>query len=190
MQLDLWDCVRASVSTLRGTDWAAGLSFHYNLGQTEGLFPKYLDVLPYVAPVDTEPLGLVRIESLFGQELLHAFKEQGFDLYTLRLQTQRGGEDILWMRIVNSRYRTEADVRTRIEHILASLNPSNVNEVVVVVEWRSRSMRSSGEICSATAKGDSESRSSASSLPCARSRPLQIVTTHRCSTRGTISSGC
>ena len=134
VQVDLWDCVRASVSTLRGTDWAAGLSFHYNLGQTDGIFPKYLDVLPYVAPVDTEPLGLMRTEPLFGQELLHAFKEQGFDLYTLRLQAQRGGNDILWMRVVNSRYRTEVDVRTRIEHILASLNPSNVNEAVVVVE--------------------------------------------------------
>jgi len=132
VQLDLWDLIRFSGSTLRGTDWAGSIALHYNLGASKGLFPKIYDMPSYSAPVDTQPLGAMRTREELAQEFAYAFKEQGFDLYHLFLLP--GSTDQLWMKIVNVRYREEDEVRKRIESLLASLTPSNIAEVSVVME--------------------------------------------------------
>jgi len=132
IQLDLWDLIRLSGSTLRGTDLAGSVAFHYNLGSSEGLFPKFLDSEPYTAPVDIHPLGLLRTRQELAHELAFAFNEQGFDLYNLYLVP--GKTDHLWMKIVNVRYREEEELRRRIQYVLGSLVPANISHVTVVIE--------------------------------------------------------
>ncbi len=134
LQLDFLKCFRASVSTLRGEDVAASLAFHYNLGESKGLFPKLYDPPAYTAPVDQEPLGPIRSREEFGQELAYAFKEQGIDLYALRLVPQPKGRDHLWLKLINIRYREEEIVREKIERVLSSLTPNNLDAVQIVVE--------------------------------------------------------
>ncbi len=134
VQLKLWNLFRFSASTLRGNNWAASGAIHYDLGSSQGFFPKYLDTQIYTAPVDTQPLGVLRTRQELAQDLAYAFKEQGFDLYTLYLIPEENGKDRLWMKIINVRYRQEEEVRKRIEYILAALSPSNIEAITAVVE--------------------------------------------------------
>lgn len=131
-QWDLWNFLRFSGSTIRGTDWAGSIGAYYDLGASKGFFPKIFDRPIYSAPIDTEALGVHRSRLEMAQELAFAMQEQGFDLYHLFLQP--GAEDRLWMKVVNVRYWKEAEVRRRIEYVLASLLPSNLKEVSVVME--------------------------------------------------------
>ena len=131
-QLDLLDKLRLSGSTLRGTDFAGSAALRYDLGGTKGFFPKIYNQQIYASPIDTQSLGPLRSQEELAQELAYAFKEQGFDLYTLFLVPEK--EDRLWMKVVNVKYREEAEVRKRVEHVLAALAPSNVSQVTVVIE--------------------------------------------------------
>ncbi len=134
VQLKLWDLFRLSGSTLRGDDWAASIAMNYNLGTTKGFFPKIYDKPCYTAPLNTEPMGILRTRQEFARELAYAFQEQGFDLYNLYFIPKECGADELWMKVVNVRYREEEEVRCRIEHVLASLTPSNICAVTAVIE--------------------------------------------------------
>lgn len=128
------DLLQASLSTIRGVDWAAGLSMHYNLGETKGLFPKLRDPPLYTAPIDTEPIGRLRSGEEMARDLAYAFKEQGFDLYQAFLVPAGEGLDSLWIKVVNVQYREEGIVRDRIQHVLSNLSPSNLSHVTAVVE--------------------------------------------------------
>lgn len=134
LQYTLWDLIRFSGSTIRGRDLAASVALNYNLGSSKGLLPKVKDPAPYSAPIDTEPLGILRSRQELSQEFAYAFQEQGFDLYNLYFVPMACGKDKLWLKLVNVRYREEEDVRSRIECVLADLTPSNLSEVTVVTE--------------------------------------------------------
>lgn len=130
----LWDVVRLSGSTLRGEDLAGSVALNYNLGASKGFIPKIKDPPPYAAPIDTEPLGILRTRQELAEDLAFAFQEQGLDLYRLVLVPEAEGKDHLWMKIVNVRYREEEEVRKRMEHVLAALTPSNISRVIAVTE--------------------------------------------------------
>ena len=132
LQFDFLNLIRLSGSTLRGNTFAGSAALHYDLGASKGLFPKIFDVPTYTAPVDTQPLGVLRTREELAQELAYAFQEQGFDLYNLFLVP--GKRDRLWMKVVNVRYREEAEVRKKVEYLLAALVPSNIPDATVVVE--------------------------------------------------------
>lgn len=134
IQFEFFKIFRASVSSIRGNDWAGSLMMKYNLGESKGLFPKVFDTPVYKAPVDREALGLARSREEFGQELAYAFKQQGLDLYSLRLIPEAEGKDRLWMKMINIRYRVEEELRNRIERVLGALIPSNISGATVVVE--------------------------------------------------------
>lgn len=129
-----WDTLQLSVSSVRGTAIAASGSLRYPIGTTKGFFPKSDDPVPYQSPVDTEPLGVVRNEQDFSQELAYALSDQGLDLYTAFLIYDENGEKSLWLKVVNNRYREERIVRNRIQHVLAALTPSDVKTILVVIE--------------------------------------------------------
>ncbi len=133
LQYTLWDLIRFSGSTLRGRDFAGSIAINYNLGESKGLFPKIYDPLPYCAPIDTQPIGVLRTRQELAQDFAYAFQEQGFDLYNLYLVPGECG-DRLWMKVVNVRYREEEEVRKRIEYVLAALCPSNILSITVVTE--------------------------------------------------------
>lgn len=128
-QVRLWDLFHASVHSLRGEEWAAGLSLNYNLGSSTGLFPKIYD-----PPTDVKPLDRVQNAEELAQNLAAAFKDQGFDLYSTYLSPQQGGLDALWIKVINVRYREEENVRKRIENILSVSLPSTISSVTAVVE--------------------------------------------------------
>lgn len=131
-QVILWDHLRLSASNLGWNNAAASATFSYNLGNSKGFLPKTKDPEVYRTPVDTEPLGLIRSRQELAQQLAYALQEQGLDLYSLYFIPDQ--KDALWMKIVNVRYWEEAEVRRRIEYVLAFLTPSNIQTVTAVIE--------------------------------------------------------
>lgn len=129
-----WDVVQLSVSSVRGVEVAGSASVRYPIGSSAGLFPKDKDPSVYHSPVDTEPLGVIRTECDFAQEIAYALSDQGLDLYTAFLCYDEEGKKGLWLKIVNNRYREERVVRDRVQHVLAALAPSDVDWILVVVE--------------------------------------------------------
>jgi len=134
VQYNIYDLFRLTAHTLRGRDIGANIAFTYNLGESKGLYPKIYDPPLYSAPVDQEPLGIVRSREEFAQQMAYAFKEQGIDLYDVRLVPHSSGKDTLWMKLINIRYREEEIVREKIEHVLGTLMPENIAKCTVVVE--------------------------------------------------------
>ena len=129
-----WNMLQLSLSSVRGEKIAASGSLRYPIGTTDGFFPKNKDAIPYKSPVDTEPLGIMRTERDFSQEIAYALSDQGLDLYAASLGYDDEGNKELWLKIVNNRYREEKSVRERIQHVLAALTPSDVKTIIVIVE--------------------------------------------------------
>jgi hypothetical protein len=129
----LWDCVDLSLSYIRGDALSFSASGFYNWGNTQGLLPKIDDVLPYTAPVNTEPLGLRRPEEALVADLIFAFNQQGFDIWDIYLSNDDCGKT-LRIKTLNDTYRLERDVRCRLNHILTALIPSDIDHVIVVID--------------------------------------------------------
>ncbi len=130
----LADTLQLSVSSLRGREVAGSVSLRYPLGTSTGLLPKVQDAITYCSPVDTEPLGALRDEKELTYELAYAFADQGLDLFTARLLYTPERKKLLWLKIVNNRYREENVVRDRVQHLLAALTPADIEQVMVLVE--------------------------------------------------------
>lgn len=128
------DYLHLSLTSIRGEKLGGAAQIDYNLGDTNGLFPKVFDPKLYKAPLDTEPIGLLRTREEFSQELAYAFKEQGFDLYDAFLLCDRSEKQKLWLKVINVRYPQEEIVRERILSIFSSLMPENIEEVLAVIE--------------------------------------------------------
>ncbi len=134
LSLLAWDVLQLSVNSLRGVAIAGSASLRYPIGTSKGLFPKIDDPSPYTSPVDQEPLGLIRSERDFSQELAYAFGDQGLDLYTASLEYDLQARRVLYLTLVNNRYREEAIVRERIQRVLAALLPSDISLCIVTIE--------------------------------------------------------
>jgi len=126
----LGDALQLSVSSLRGREFSAMGSLRYPLGASKGLITKTKEPILYRSPVDTEPLGLVRPDRDFLNELGFSLGQQGLDLYRVFLSPD--GE--LWLKIINNMYREEHSVRERLQRVLAAITPSNIKKVIVVIE--------------------------------------------------------
>lgn len=131
----LWDLLDISLSYVRGHTLAGSVSTSYNLGSTKGIIAKINDALPYQAPVNTEPLCSLRPEDVLAQDLLYAMDNQGLELLKADLAFDGCGNRLLRLRILNTKYRLERDVRNRLNHLLASLIPNNIDRVIVVIDW-------------------------------------------------------
>ena len=134
LSLIAWNTLQLSVSSVRGKALAASASLRYPLGSTRGLFSKIDDPINYTTPVDNEPVGDLRPEEDFVQELAYAFSDQGLNLYQVYQVYDEASGKGLWLKIINNRYRDEGVVRERIENVLAALIPSDIANIVVVVE--------------------------------------------------------
>ncbi|MBS3905174.1 MAG: YjbH domain-containing protein [Simkania sp.] len=128
-----WDALQISLSSLRGTTFAATASLRYPIGTSPGLFTKVQDPPNYQTPVDVESLGVTRPEYRFAQELAYAFSDQGLDLYSVYLYENEYGK-ALWIKVVNNRYRQENVFRERVQDLLAALTPSDIKTITVVNE--------------------------------------------------------
>ncbi|MGA8165536.1 MAG: YjbH domain-containing protein [Waddliaceae bacterium] len=134
MKYRLCDLFDFSLSKVRGEKLAFSASMRYNLGTTTGLLPKIHEPLPYHAPINTEPLGPLRPTDVLVQDLLYPLREQGFDLLEAWLSSDHYGSKILRLEIINYTYRYECDVRYRLTDLIASLIPSDITQVIVVME--------------------------------------------------------
>lgn len=128
-----WDCIDLSLSYIRGDKLALTVSSFYNFGSTKGLLPKINDALPYKAPLNFQPLGEFRPPETMVQELIYAFREQGFYLSEAWLCDQ-GGRRVLRLQISNIMYRDEKQLRSRLNALLSSLIPNDVDGVIVVID--------------------------------------------------------
>jgi hypothetical protein len=123
-----------SASSIRGEKLAAQLAFNYNIGKSQGLFPKFKDPPFYTAPIDLEPLSGRRCEEEMTKEFCRAFHGQGIELMTLFVKIDSDKKKHLWMKVINITYRQEEQVRERLHRLLSSLTPKDVETVTVVVE--------------------------------------------------------
>lgn len=130
----LWEMIDFSVSYVRGHKFSGSISAFYNFGETEGFLPKYEDPTPYLSPSVTEPIGRLRPEDALMTDLIYAFAEQGFTIHEGWLLADDEGERVLRLVIRNDRYYRETDIRHRIHHLLTYLTPSDISEVIVVME--------------------------------------------------------
>lgn len=126
----LEDTFQLSLNSHRGKEISVMGALRYPLGTREGFIQKTHEPLLYRAPIDTEPLGVIRPDSDFVNELGDCLGDQGLDLYQVYM-TQDGE---LWIKIINNMYREEPVVRERIQRILAAITPSNVRNVTVMIE--------------------------------------------------------
>lgn len=126
------DWFQFSIASLRGKEIAISSCLQFPLGSSQKAKPQ--DPCLYESPINTEPLGCIRIEQDFSQEIAYALKEQGLDLYRATLQYDVSGNKQLCLKIVNTRYREECQVRERIQCVLAALTPSDIKRVVIIVE--------------------------------------------------------
>lgn len=129
----LWNFLDFSVGYVRGEKVAFSVSTFYNFGATKGLIPKIEDPLPYRAPVNFQTLGELRPAEVFIQELIYAFNCQGFDLSEAWL-CDDDGRKILRIKVTNFTYRDEEHLRCRINALLSSLIPDDIEGVIVVFD--------------------------------------------------------
>ncbi len=134
MKYRLWDQLDCSLSYVRGHAWAFSVSGFYNFGETQGFIPKIGDPLPYSAPVNIEPLGLLRPEDVLVQDLVYPLREQGFDLLETWLSYDNCRRKNLQLRVLNNSYLRECDVRNRLNHIIEALIPNDIDDVIVTIE--------------------------------------------------------
>jgi len=132
--LNLFDFLQLKMSSLRGESIAASAVVYYNIGNSKGFFAKVNNPPFYTAPANIEPIGYLRTEQELAQEIAYAFSQQGLNLYTLYLIENTQGEKTLWLKVINTRYREELQVRDRVQHLLSTLMPADIVTTTVVVE--------------------------------------------------------
>ena len=83
----LWDQVDFAVSYIKGHTLAYSVSTFYNFGSTQGFIPKIDTPQPYTAPINIEPIGCLRPSFILSQELVYAFRQQGFEITDLAFRS-------------------------------------------------------------------------------------------------------
>ncbi len=126
---NLCNTIELSGSYIRGQEFAAAGSLHYNWGNSRGFLPKINDPCPYTSPVDHQPLGCFRPPDVMIQSMSYALEQQGFELTKAWIN-----DSTLWIRLINCRYRKECVTRMRLQRFFAALTPSNIQTVVVEIE--------------------------------------------------------
>jgi len=130
----IFDCIDLSASYIRGDEFAFAASTFYNFGYTEGFLPKIDNALPYKAPINTEPLGPRRPEDALVSQLIFAFDQQGFDIWDIWISYNECNQKVLRIKTLNDTYRIESEVRCHLNHLLAALIPTDISEVIVVID--------------------------------------------------------
>lgn len=129
----LWNTLDLSIAYIRGEKIAVTASTYYNFGKSRGILPKIHDTTPYRAPIDYEPLGWLRPPDVMIQELIIAFEAQGFGIAEAFLSDENG-KKALRLTVTNFAYRDEYHFRTRINALLSSLAPSDIEMIIVTLD--------------------------------------------------------
>lgn len=119
-----------SAGYIRGSEFSVAGSVKCNFAKMDGFFPKIRDPDFYMSPRDNEPLGCERPASVMVQQLSYALQTQGFLLTKAWVDCST-----LYIRVINQCYRQEHIVKMRLQKLLATLIPENVENVVVQTEF-------------------------------------------------------
>lgn len=130
----LFDFIDMTAAYVRGTEFSCSLSAYYNFGYTKGFVPKINEPLLYRTPIINEPIGCRRPKDAVAFDYAYAFFEQGFRLLEGHLEYDFCNKSTLRFRIANDRYRTESQVRARLNNLVAFLTPSNVDTVIITMD--------------------------------------------------------
>ncbi|MCH9610238.1 MAG: hypothetical protein S4CHLAM81_00570 [Chlamydiales bacterium] len=122
-----------SGSYIRGNQFAGSANLHLNIESLRDIIPKTQDPPPYKAPVDHEPLGCYRAESVMIQDMVFVLNRQGFDVHRAFIQRQCEEQNLV-ITLRNCCYMHEHVVRKRVQSVLAGLTPANIDNVVVILE--------------------------------------------------------
>ncbi|MFY9715091.1 MAG: YjbH domain-containing protein [Candidatus Rhabdochlamydia sp.] len=126
------DYFQFSLTSLGGKEVAISSCLQFPLGLNQKI--KSQDPCLYVSPINTEPLGCMRGKQDFSQEIAYALKQQGLDLYRASIRYNAFGDKQLCLKIINTRYCQECEVRERIQCVLAALTPSDITSILLVIE--------------------------------------------------------
>ena len=130
----LGDVFDFTASYIRGKEVALSVSGFYNFGTTTGFLPKIDNPLPYNAPVNLEALGIRRPEQALVSEMIFSFREQNLELMEMILYYNKCQQKVLRLTVLNETYWQESEVRCRLNNLLASLIPVDIEEVIVVID--------------------------------------------------------
>lgn len=138
----LWNNWDLSMSYIRGDAIAFSAATLYNLGTTTGVLPKKDNPLPYRAPINTEPIGMLRTEEVLMTDMLFAFRRQRFSVQKIAIgyESEEARESrgcinkVLRLHILNEVYRTEGAVKERLDALIAALTPADIDKVIIVIE--------------------------------------------------------
>ena len=130
----LFDCMDFSLSYIRGDALACSFSTFYDFGHTQGFLPKIDNAQLYPLPLNNECSNIFYEEAKLGEKLLEAFQEQGFDIWDIWISYDPIIGKILRIVTLNDTYRMENEVRGHLNNLIAALIPSDINEVIVVID--------------------------------------------------------
>jgi hypothetical protein len=128
LNLNFLKIFQATISSIRGDKFAGGINASYNLGQSKGLFPKFSD------PIIYKDYSYLKEDANFSNNLIKAFKDQGFDLVKISFFYDKNNEKNLFLKIVNLKYRNAEVSRLRIENILTYVSLEDYTNILVTIE--------------------------------------------------------
>ncbi len=134
LQYRLWDTFDFAVSQVRGMELAYSLGASFPLGTTKGVFTKSKEDPIYTRPINNQRIGVGRPGEAMMHEVLLAFRDQHLTVLEGWMSTASEGKRLIWVRLVNDRYRHEREVRERISKAFSALTPSNIEEIRIVVD--------------------------------------------------------
>ncbi|MBN4067215.1 YjbH domain-containing protein [Simkania negevensis] len=123
-----------SASYMRGESWAVNVGGNYNFGSTKGVISKFNNPPRYRAPINREPIGMMRTELLLAQEIAFALQKQELLLRSGSIVPGLKGKSALRLVIANDTYHNEWETKRRIIEVIARLVPREIEEVFVVIE--------------------------------------------------------
>lgn len=134
LQYRIFNLLNVHLNTIRGKKIAVGFSLSYNFGNSKGLVSKFKNKALYRGPHNKEPVGAIRTHSAFGKDLAKALRDQGVGLFRARIFVDKNNVKRLYIRVVNKKYRSQQEVKSRIARVLSNLLPGNIESVVVQLD--------------------------------------------------------
>jgi len=125
------------VATNRGNHLLFQAGIQYNIGQTNGLFPKVHDPQDYKFPQNRTEIGRLRSEKEAAYSLATALGGQGFYVTNIYLVTDENHQLALQIDLINLRYWRNSEVKRKISSVIENLYPDNLAKIIVTIHENS-----------------------------------------------------
>lgn len=132
IQYRLKDLFHFTLSSLRGRKIAFSTGLRFDIGNSEGLFPKKKNPPLYPNSKEFIPIGPLLDQKEWVCQLKNACKSQGFGVYSIE-KISEGEKNFFRLGIINGLYRKESDVKKRLLPIILSCTNQEKSEWIVTV---------------------------------------------------------